>query len=126
MTNMNISNLNEEKNMLNERYVLSALLMNEKLIGECDLELDMFTFPLHKSIYQKVKNIYQKKGCLDLVDLYTDSEYGMNDYIMRLQEEYFTSANFYNYVSNLQETYKLNLASKWMEKCQNKEILSMM
>lgn len=113
-----------EKNILIEKQILSALLMNEKLIGECDLELDMFSYPLHKTIYQTIKTIYQKKGFLDNLELIMQSEkeYGMQEYIFKLQEEYYTSANFYSYVSQLQELYKLSLANKVLDRCKKEEI----
>ena len=120
-----MSNLNStDKPLLVEKFILSAMLMNEQLIGECDLEIDMFSYPLHKTLYQIIKTINKNKGCLDMVELITQSEkeYGLSDYIFKLQEEYFTSSSFYSYVAQLQENYKMMLAKKLIDKCETGEM----
>lgn len=120
-----MSNLNStDKPLLVEKFILSAMLMNEQLLGECDLEIDMFSYPLHKTLYQIIKTIYKNKGCLDMVELVTqsDKEFGLTDYIFKLQEEYFTSSNFYSYVAQLQENYKMMLAKKLIDKCETGEM----
>lgn len=120
-----MSNLNStDKPLLVEKFILSAMLMNEQLIGECDLEIDMFSYPLHKTLYQIIKTIYKNKGCLDMVELVTqsDKEFGLTDYIFKLQEEYFTSSNFYSYVAQLQENYKMMLAKNLIDKCDKGEL----
>lgn len=120
---LNIQSYNE-KTISIERIILSTLLSDANQISQCDLEVEMFTYPSHRVIYQKIKTIYQNNGFLDMVELFSqcENEYGLCDYIFKLQEEYYSSSNFYFYVAKLQEIYKLSLVSKEILKCQNGEI----
>ena len=119
MTNISIY---DDKSIIIEKQVLASLITTQDLIKECELDINMFTYPLHKEIYQKIKDIYNKTGFLDLVELLAETSEEVGNYCTELITEFYSSANFYYRVGQMQDAYKLRLASKVLEKCEKEEI----
>lgn len=106
-----------EKGMQLEQAILSILIVDYQKLKECELDPEMFADYTNRSLYRTMKSIVADKGELDLLELFSRMQNvpGADDYVLRLQDGYISSASFYTYIDDLQEVYKVRKADEIMK-----------
>lgn len=100
-----------------EQAILSILIVDYQKLKECELDPEMFADYTNQSLYRTMKSIVADKGELDLLELFSRMQNvpGADDYVLRLQDGYISSASLYTYIDDLQEVYKVRKADEIMK-----------
>ena len=106
-----------ERGMQLEQAILAILIVDHPKMKECEIDPEMFADYTNRSLYRTMKSIVAGKGELDLMELFArmQSVPGADDYVLRLQDIYISSASLYTYIDDLQEIYKVRKADEIMK-----------
>lgn len=108
---------NFERGMQLEQAILAILIVDHPKMKECEIDPEIFADYTNRSLYRTMKSIVADKGELDLMELFArmQSVPGADDYVLRLQDIYISSASLYTYIDDLQEIYKVRKADEIMK-----------
>ena len=104
-----------------EQSILATLSVNIQMLKDSDIDVDMFEFDCHKSLYIAMKNNCAGES-IDLMGIYKSIGENGFSLLTRLQESYVSASNYETDVARLEESYKKRKSEELLKELQSGNI----